>query len=103
MPYHSQSLSTSQTAEAADSSKLIMPTADTSLATMTDIEEFSLSVSRNSASGERGASDVEQRALDAEQSDSRQMESKGTKVCVLIGSGMLQLPIWGTFGHMSGL
>lgn len=68
---------------------------------MTDVEEFSLSVSRMSASGERGASDIEQRSVDAEYTDSRQMEPKRTKLWVLIGSGMLQLPIWGTFDHMS--
>lgn len=99
---YSQSLTTSQTVETAVFSKLILLIADTtSLATMTDIEGYSLSVSRISASGERGASDIEQRSVDAEHTDSRQMEPKRTKLCVLIGSGMLQLPIWGTFDHMS--
>ncbi|KAJ5808239.1 monocarboxylate transporter [Penicillium riverlandense] len=49
---------------------------------MRDTEEFYLN-----------APDVEQ--MDAEQTDSRQRESKWTKLCVLIGSGILQLPIWG--------
>lgn len=99
---YSQSLTTSQTVETVDFSKLILLTANTiSLATMTDVEEFSLSVSQISASGERGASDIEQRSVDAEHTDSRQMEPKRTKLCVLIGSGMLQLPIWGTFNSMS--
>jgi hypothetical protein len=70
----------------------------TSPVTMRETEEFSLPESRTSASGERDAFDVEQSVVDAEQTDSRQMESKRTKLCVLIGSGILQLPIWGTFG-----
>ena len=70
---------------------------------MRETEEFSLPELRTSASGERDASDVEQNVVDAEQTDSGQIESKRTKLCVLIGSGIIQLPIWGTFGHMSGL
>lgn len=34
-------------------------------------------------------------APDAEQTRSRQLESKRTKLSVLIGSGIIQLPIWG--------
>lgn len=70
---------------------------------MRETEEFALPESGYSAGSERGTSDVEQRAVDAEQADLRQLESKRTKLCVLVGSGILQLPIWGTFGHMSGL
>lgn len=44
--------------------------------------------------GERGVFELEQSAADAEQ---RQIESSRTKLGVLIGSGILQLPIWGTF------
>ncbi|KAJ9296860.1 hypothetical protein DTO271G3_5059 [Paecilomyces variotii] len=62
---------------------------------MRETEEFALPVSRTSASGERDAFDVEQSVADAGQIDSRQIESKRTKLCVLIGSGILQLPIWG--------
>jgi hypothetical protein len=71
---------------------------------MRETEEFRLPQSRTSARGERDASpDVEQRTVDAEQTDSRQMASKSTKLRVLIGAGTLQLPIWGTFGQMSEL
>lgn len=73
----------------------------TSLVAMRETEEFALPVSRMSASGERDAFDVEQSVADAGQIDSRQIESKRTKLCVLIGSGILQLPIWGTFNHTS--
>jgi hypothetical protein len=44
--------------------------------------------------GERGILELEESAVDAEQ---RQIESSRTKLGVLIGSGILQLPIWGTF------
>jgi hypothetical protein len=47
------------------------------------------------------APDVEQ--AEAEQTDSRQRESKRTKLSVLIGSGIIQLPIWGMLDHMSRL
>ncbi|KAL4778305.1 major facilitator superfamily domain-containing protein [Aspergillus varians] len=60
--------------------------------------ESSLPLSRMADNGERGAGDVEQSVMDAGQADStdsRQMESKRTKISVLIGSGILQLPIWG--------
>lgn len=35
-------------------------------------------------------------APDAEQTRSRPLESNRTKLSVLIGSGIIQLPIWGT-------
>jgi hypothetical protein len=44
--------------------------------------------------GERDVFELEQSAVDAEQ---RQIESSRTKLGVLIGSGILQLPIWGMF------
>jgi len=42
-------------------------------------------------------SDVEQleRRVNLEQTDSRETDSKRTKLSVLIGSGLIQLPIWG--------
>jgi hypothetical protein len=70
---------------------------------MRETEELALPEFGYSAGSERDAADVEQRAVDAEQADLRQLESKRTKLCVLIGSGILQLPIWGTFGYMSRL
>ncbi|KAI1635010.1 putative monocarboxylate transporter [Biscogniauxia mediterranea] len=62
---------------------------------MREVEELSLPEFRTSASGGRDASTDGQEIEDAEQTDSRQLESKRTKLCVLIGSGILQLPIWG--------
>lgn len=35
-------------------------------------------------------------APDVEQTRARQLESKRTKISVLVGSGIIQLPIWGT-------
>ncbi|KAK7415582.1 hypothetical protein QQZ08_012298 [Neonectria magnoliae] len=62
---------------------------------MREIEESSLPGSPPLVRGERDPADVEQSVVDAEQTYSRQMESTRTKVCVLVGSGILQLPIWG--------
>ncbi|KAJ5304549.1 uncharacterized protein N7443_004209 [Penicillium atrosanguineum] len=45
--------------------------------------------------GGRDTREVEQMVMDEEQADMRQLESKRTKLFVLIGSGILQLPIWG--------
>lgn len=42
-------------------------------------------------------SDIEQlgRVVNPEQTGSREADSKKTKLSVLIGSGLIQLPIWG--------
>lgn len=54
---------------------------------MSETDEFS----QPTHDGERGVF-----ALEAEQTaDQRQIESQRTKLGVLIGSGILQLPIWG--------
>ncbi|CRG87788.1 putative transporter MCH4 [Talaromyces islandicus] len=58
---------------------------------MPETEEHPLEEARPSVSGERQGSDVEQNVA----TDSRALESRKTKLCVLIGSGILQLPIWG--------
>ena len=41
--------------------------------------------------------DIEQQsAVTIDQADSRQWETKRKRACVLLGSSLLQLPIWGT-------
>ncbi|KPM34294.1 hypothetical protein AK830_g12280 [Neonectria ditissima] len=59
------------------------------------MEESSRPESHTSAGAVRDAFDDEETAANAEQTDSRRMESSKTKLFVLIGSGILQLPIWG--------
>lgn len=71
---------------------------------MREPEDFAPPESRHlPTGGERDAFEVEQMVMDVEQSDSRQLESNRTKNFVLIGSGILQLPIWGTFGLLPGM
>ncbi|ORY32024.1 putative monocarboxylate transporter [Naematelia encephala] len=62
---------------------------------MDETEAISLPQVGASVSAERDAADVEQGVMDVEQADSRQVESSRTKLCVIIGSGIIQLPIWG--------
>lgn len=62
---------------------------------MRDNEEFALAESRATTSGRGDATDVEHNVMAEEQTNMRQLESKRTKLSVLIGSGILQLPIWG--------
>ena len=70
---------------------------------MREPEGFAPPESRHLPSdGGRDILAVEQMVVDEEQANLRQIESKRTKVCVLIGSGIIQLPIWGTFDLMSG-
>lgn len=45
--------------------------------------------------GESNLNDTEQDVSDNEPADSRQWESKKTRISVLVGSAVLQLPIWG--------
>ncbi|OTB00686.1 hypothetical protein M426DRAFT_324050 [Hypoxylon sp. CI-4A] len=61
---------------------------------MRSSEDISLPNLHTSASV-RDVSDIESSPVDVEQADSRQIESKKTKLSVLIGSGIIQLPIWG--------
>lgn len=66
---------------------------------MRESERFTLQDSQTNANNaHQEASDIERPVFDSEQADSRQIESKRTKLFVLIGSGILQLPIWGMFG-----
>ncbi|KAH8803649.1 putative monocarboxylate transporter [Xylogone sp. PMI_703] len=62
---------------------------------MREADGISLTEARTSVRGEQGSSDIEQSVVNAEQNNSRVIESKRIKLCVLIGSGILQLPIWG--------
>ncbi|KAL2802683.1 major facilitator superfamily domain-containing protein [Aspergillus granulosus] len=48
-----------------------------------------------SANSPRTTFDVEQNVTDVGQGEARHPESKRTKLCVLLGSAILQLPIWG--------
>ncbi|KAJ5754615.1 monocarboxylate transporter [Penicillium manginii] len=62
---------------------------------MNDGNQIRLQESRPPGIHEPDSSDAQQRAMDLEQIDSRQVESSKTKLSVLIGSGIIQLPIWG--------
>lgn len=62
---------------------------------MTQNEEISLREVQPSNVGEQEPHDIEQEASNPDQAESRQWESKRTKACVLLGSSILQLPIWG--------
>ncbi|KAJ5397584.1 monocarboxylate transporter [Penicillium cosmopolitanum] len=62
---------------------------------MNDANQIRLQESRASAIHELDSSDAEQRTMDLEQIDSRQAESNRKKLSVLVGSGIIQLPIWG--------
>lgn len=59
-------------------------------------EPEELSLQPTPATRAQDSSDIEQRVMDSEPTDSSQTESRKTKITVLIGSGILQLPIWGT-------
>lgn len=45
--------------------------------------------------------DTEQHAFNLDQADSRQWESNRKRACVLVGSAILQLPIWGRLSPTS--
>ncbi|KAL4757270.1 major facilitator superfamily domain-containing protein [Aspergillus foveolatus] len=60
--------------------------------TMTEAEEFPLRRPRGQAHDVQDADDVEQTVGET---DPRHTDSQRTKLSVLIGSGILQLPIWG--------
>ncbi|KAL4773290.1 major facilitator superfamily domain-containing protein [Aspergillus nidulans var. acristatus] len=60
--------------------------------TMTETEEFPLRLPRGPAHDVQDADDVEQ---PVGETDPRHTDSQRTKLSVLIGSGILQLPIWG--------
>ena len=68
---------------------------------MTRNEAFSFREPRPSAAGEQEPHDPEQDAIDLDQVDSRLMESKTKRTCVLVASAMLQLPIWGALSPVS--
>lgn len=63
---------------------------------MTESEQLSLEELPAPASHAQDSSDIERRVMHTEPTDSSQVESNKTKISVLIGSGILQLPIWGT-------
>lgn len=62
---------------------------------MREPEQLSLQEWPTQASRAQDSSDIEQRVIDSEPTDSSQVESNKTKITVIIGSGILQLPIWG--------
>lgn len=66
---------------------------------MAETNQIRLSESQTTGLHEADSSEAEQRAADPEQTDPRQVESNRTKLSVLIGSGIIQVPIWGKFGH----
>ena len=61
---------------------------------MTGNEGVSVREPRPSDAGEQVPQDIEH-AIDLDQVDSRLWESNRKRICVLVGSAMLQLPIWG--------
>lgn len=69
------------------------------LARMSDFDEIRLQELPASVTHGRDSPEVEQRVVDIEQSVYREIDSTKTKLCVLIGSGLIQLPIWGTFNY----
>ncbi|MCJ1225611.1 hypothetical protein MMC12_002260 [Toensbergia leucococca] len=62
---------------------------------MTRNQGISLRESLPSDSGEQEPYDAEQYVFNLDQADSSQRESNRKRACVLVGSGLLQLPIWG--------
>ena len=58
-------------------------------------EDISLRESLPSDVGEQEAHNTLQDASNLDQADSRIWESKTKRACVLVGSAILQLPIWG--------
>ena len=59
-------------------------------------ENISLRESLPPDAGEQGPQNVDQNAFIPNQANLRERESKTTRLCVLVGSAILQLPIWGT-------
>ena len=62
---------------------------------MTQNEGITLRESVPSDVSEQEPYDTENDAANLDQADSRLWESKRKRFCVLVGSAMLQLPIWG--------
>lgn len=62
---------------------------------MTRNEGISLRESLPSDIGGQERHDTEQDASNLDQADPRQWESNMKRACVLVGSAILQLPIWG--------
>lgn len=62
---------------------------------MTRNEDISLRESLPSGVGEQQPHDIEPEASNLDEADSRQWESHRKRACVLVGSAILQLPIWG--------
>jgi hypothetical protein len=58
-------------------------------------EVISLHESVPPDAGEQVSQETEQDALSVDQGNSRQWESNWKRACVLVGSAILQLPIWG--------
>ena len=70
---------------------------------MTRNEDTSRYESQSLGVGEQDSHDVEQDASTPDQADSRQRDSKRIRISVLVGSAILQLPIWGKMGLSSWL
>ena len=68
---------------------------------MTRNEGISLRESLPSDVGEQELHNTEQDASNLDQADSRRWESNRKRACVLVGSAILQLPIWGRLNPTS--
>ena len=66
---------------------------------MAQVESISLQESLPPDAPEHELQDGEQDASRPDQGNSRLQESKTTRFSVLVGSGVLQLPIWGTLNR----
>ena len=69
---------------------------------MTGNESVSFREPRPSGAAEQELRNTED-AIDLDQVDSRLAESNRKRICVLVGSAMLQLPVWGGLSPTSWL
>jgi hypothetical protein len=69
--------------------------------TMPQNEVISLRETRRSDASEHQLYNNEEDASSLDQADSRRWESNRRRACVLVGSGLLQLPIWGRLSSIN--
>lgn len=68
---------------------------------MSQTETISLHQTTPSSLGELDVQNEEQGSIGHDQADQRRNGFKTKKTCVLIGSGLIQLPIWGKCTQLS--
>lgn len=62
---------------------------------MTSTESIAMRDAIAPIEGDQRTSDIEQNDSSLDQADTRHRESKRKRTCVIVGSAILQLPIWG--------